>query len=73
MTIICNTPYDSTDYTYEWNIMTDERFELSDFQKWAIKYMIEGQHVLITAHTENKTLPAEFMIKMFTKLREREK
>ena len=24
--------------------MTDERFELSDFQKWAIKYMIEGQH-----------------------------
>ena len=74
MTIICNTPYDSTDYTYEWNIMTDERFELSDFQKWAIKYMIEGQHVLITAHTgSGKTLPAEFMIKMFTKLREERK
>lgn len=74
MTIICDKPYDSTDYTQEWNAMTDGKFELSDFQKWAIKYMIEGQHVLITAHTgSGKTLPAEFMIKMFTQLREEKK
>lgn len=74
MTIICNKSYDSTDYTHEWNTMTEGRFELSDFQKWAIKYMIEGQHVLITAHTgSGKTLPAEFMIKMFTQFREERK
>ena len=54
--------------------MTAGKFELSDFQKWAIKYMMEGQHVLITAHTgSGKTLPAEFMIQMFTKLREEKK
>lgn len=74
MTIICDKPYDSTDYTHEWNAMTDAKFDLSDFQKWAIKYMMEGQHVLITAHTgSGKTLPAEFMIKMFTQFKEEKK
>uniref|UniRef100_A0A6C0LGE4 Helicase n=1 Tax=viral metagenome TaxID=1070528 RepID=A0A6C0LGE4_9ZZZZ len=70
MPIICDKPYNSTDYSHEWNEMTSGNFDLSDFQKWAIKYMMEGQHVLITAHTgSGKTLPAEFMIKMFTQLR----
>lgn len=74
MTIICDKPYDSTDYIQEWNAMTDGKFDLSDFQKWAIKYMMEGQHVLITAHTgSGKTLPAEFMIKMFTQFKEEKK
>ena len=74
MTIICDKPYDSTDYSQQWDVMTSGKFELSDFQKWAIKYMMEGQHVLITAHTgSGKTLPAEFMIKMFTQLREEKK
>ena len=74
MTIICDKLYDSTDYSQQWDIMTAGKFELSDFQKWAIKYMMEGQHVLITAHTgSGKTLPAEFMIQMFTKLREEKK
>jgi superfamily II RNA helicase len=41
--------------------------ELSDFQKWAIKAIKEGDHVLITAHTgSGKTLPAEFAIQYFT-------
>ena len=36
---------------------------LSDFQKWAIKSIVDGDNVLITAHTgSGKTLPAEFAI-----------
>lgn len=74
MTIVCDKPYDSTDYSQQWEEMTGGKFDLSDFQKWAIKYMMEGQHVLITAHTgSGKTLPAEFMIKMFTQFREDKK
>lgn len=48
-------------------------FELSDFQKWAIKGIREGDNVLITAHTgSGKTLPAEYMIKYFTTLAEKD-
>jgi superfamily II RNA helicase len=39
---------------------------LSDFQKYAIQAIIEGQDVLVTAHTgSGKTLPAEFAINHF--------
>ena len=45
--------------------MTGGAFELSPFQKWAIHHTINGNHVLITAHTgSGKTLPAEFMFQM---------
>lgn len=41
-------------------------FDLSNFQKYAIESIIEGNHVLITAHTgSGKTLPAEFAIEHF--------
>ena len=41
-------------------------YELSDFQKHAIKAIVDGNHVLVTAHTgSGKTLPAEFAIKHF--------
>ena len=41
-------------------------YELSIFQKHAIEAIIEGQHVLITAHTgSGKTLPSEFAIEHF--------
>ena len=41
-------------------------FELSPFQKWAIKAIIDGNHTLVTAHTgSGKTLPAEFAINYF--------
>lgn len=44
-------------------------FELSSFQKDAIKAIVEGNHALITAHTgSGKTLPAEFAIEHFTSL-----
>ena len=39
---------------------------LSPFQKWAIKAIVDGDNVLITAHTgSGKTLPAEFAINFF--------
>lgn len=42
-------------------------FPLSPFQKHAIEAIIEGHHVLVTAHTgSGKTLPAEFAIDHFT-------
>lgn len=41
-------------------------FELSNFQKYAIEAIVEGNHVLVTAHTgSGKTLPAEFAIEYF--------
>jgi antiviral helicase SKI2 len=41
-------------------------YELSIFQKHAIEGIIEGNHVLITAHTgSGKTLAAEFAIEYF--------
>jgi len=43
-------------------------FPLSPFQKYAIEAIIEGHHVLVTAHTgSGKTLPAEFAIQHFVK------
>ncbi len=42
-------------------------YELSDFQKYAIQTIVDGNHVLVTAHTgSGKTLPAEFAINHFT-------
>ena len=44
-------------------------FELSDFQKYALKAILEGNNILITAHTgSGKTLPAEFAIEHFVSL-----
>jgi superfamily II RNA helicase len=43
-------------------------FPLSPFQKYAIEAIVEGHHVLVTAHTgSGKTLPAEFAIQHFVK------
>ena len=50
------------------NIFNEYPFELSSFQKYAIEAIIEGEHILVTAHTgSGKTLPAEFAIKHFIK------
>ena len=39
---------------------------MSNFQKFALEAIVEGDHVLITAHTgSGKTLPAEFAIEYF--------
>ena len=53
-----NTAYETYFNTYP--------YDLSDFQKYAIEAIVEGQHVLVTAHTgSGKTLPAEFALNYF--------
>ena len=42
------------------------KYELHDFQKWAIEGLVNGNHVLITAPTgTGKSMPAEFAIDFF--------
>ena len=70
MVIICNSPYDR-DETYG-HYFAQFPYELSDFQKYAIQAIVEGNHVLTTAHTgSGKTLSAEFAIRHFTSLGQR--
>jgi antiviral helicase SKI2 len=66
MVKICKTKYpDDLEIKYKY-IFEKYPYELSDFQKYAIQAIIEGQDVLITAHTgSGKTLPAEFAIQHF--------
>ena len=65
MVITCNIPFNE-DETYGNYFNRFPSFNLSDFQKWAIKGIVEDQHILITAHTgSGKTLPAEFAIQHY--------
>lgn len=64
MVIICNTPFDED---YKTHFDSFAPIELSSFQKWAIKAIVDNDNVLVTAHTgSGKTLPAEFAIQYFT-------
>ena len=64
MVVICDKPYpDNTNYEQYFALYP---YPLSDFQKYAIQAIVEGNHVLVTAHTgSGKTLPAEFAIQHF--------
>ena len=64
MVIICKTTFTEEDlYNQEYFTKYFNNLSLSDFQKWAIKSIVDGDNVLITAHTgSGKTLPAEFAI-----------
>jgi len=66
MVKICDTAYPVES---EYNQYFDQySYPLSDFQKHSIQGIIEGNHVLITAHTgSGKTLPALFAIHHFVK------
>jgi superfamily II RNA helicase len=67
MVFICDTEYPSNS-KYESNFELYP-YPLSSFQKYAIEAILEGQHVLVTAHTgSGKTLPAEFAIQYFAKM-----
>jgi len=67
MVVICNTPYpDNSQYQEYFDYYS---YPLSDFQKYAIQAIVDGQHTLVTAHTgSGKTLPAEFAINHFHRL-----
>jgi len=70
MVKVCNLEYPQTS---KYSSLFDEySYPLSDFQKYAIEAIVEGQHVLVTAHTgSGKTLPAEFAINHFVKNKKR--
>ena len=59
MPVICDKPYDKENDEFKcWP------FELSDFQKYAIESIMQGNNTIITAHTgSGKTLPAEFLLR----------
>ena len=66
MVVICDKPY--PDNTNNESYFALYPYPLSDFQKYAIQAIVEGNHVLVTAHTgSGKTLPAEFAIQHFVK------
>jgi len=70
MVVICDKPYPSNS-KYE-SYFELYPYSLSDFQKYAIESIVEGNHVLVTAHTgSGKTLPAEFAIQHFVKKRKK--
>lgn len=67
MVYICNQPY-SHPSPYDAHF-EQYPYPLSDFQKYAVQAIVDGHHVLVTAHTgSGKTLPAEFAIQHFVSL-----
>jgi ERCC4-related helicase len=62
----CESPYPTNNEEKYIDYFNQFAFELSNFQKYAIESIVEGDHVLVTAHTgSGKTLPAEFAIEYF--------
>jgi superfamily II RNA helicase len=67
---ICNEEFIST--AEESNFFSNWKFELSNFQKWSIRALLNNKHALITAHTgSGKTVPAEAAIIHFTKMKKK--
>jgi superfamily II RNA helicase len=66
MVKICPDTYPITDDLKYSQYFDKYPFSLSSFQKYAIESIVEGHHILVTAHTgSGKTLPAEFAIEYF--------
>lgn len=68
MVKICSTSYPVSNEEIYSQYFDKYSFPLSSFQKYAIESIVEGHHILVTAHTgSGKTLPAEFAIEHFVK------
>lgn len=66
MVKICSQNYPTTNEAKYSTYFEKYEFPLSSFQKFAIESIVEGHHILVTAHTgSGKTLPAEFAIEHF--------
>lgn len=67
MVKLCSNEYPSDNEELYKPYFEQFPYPLSPFQKYAIEAVVEGHHVLVTAHTgSGKTLPAEFAIRHFT-------
>ena len=65
MVIKCDQPFTENEQ-YNSHFRLYDKLELSNFQKWSFKAIVDQQHILITAATgSGKTLPAEFAIQYF--------
>ena len=63
MVKICSNNYPVKNEIIYKSYFENYSFTLSNFQKHAIEAIVEGNHILVTAHTgSGKTLPAEFAI-----------
>ena len=72
MPVICSPLFPADKESDFENHFAEFSFPLSDFQKHAIKAIVEGQHVLVCAPTgSGKTLPAEFAIRHFISQKKR--
>ena len=68
MVVICDKPYSEEANEKYQEYFAWFPYELSDFQKYSVQAIIEGQHSLVTAHTgSGKSLPAEFALQYFHK------
>jgi superfamily II RNA helicase len=69
MVVICNSPYPQ-DQEEKYQAHFDRfPYPLSDFQKYSIQAIVDGNHSLVTAATGNgKTVSADFAIQYFTSL-----
>jgi len=66
MVKVCSSTYPKKDEIKYAEHFENYPFPLSSFQKYAIEAIVEGNHILVTAHTgSGKTLPAEFAIEHF--------
>jgi len=66
MPVICSPVFPAADEESTQEHFAEFGFPLSDFQKHAIKAIVNGHHVLVCAPTgSGKTLPAEFAIRHF--------
>ena len=66
MVKVCSDTYNSVDEIKYKDYFEKYPFPLSSFQKYAIEAIVEGSHILVTAHTgSGKTLPGEFAIEHF--------
>ena len=66
MVKVCSSTYPKKDEIKYAEHFEKYPFPLSSFQKYALEAIVEGHHILVTAHTgSGKTLPAEFAIEHF--------
>ena len=66
MVKICSLNYPSENEANYKDYYSKFKYELHDFQKWAIEGIVKGNHILITAPTgTGKSMPAEFAIDFF--------